>query len=193
MNGLILSWLFESRLSGYYRGVYLILMISIIGYYFFLLVLCFHIYSLDYSSWYFNIWRFFSFCYYCLLFVLFWLFSGLGSRRIHPVVQKAPRWRGGCRFHQAVYLPTLNSQWSYLSCFHVYYLDYSSWYFNIWCFFSLCYYCLLFVLFWLFSANIIAIIVIIAIIYSYPKQHSNVSYCSVLWFYQLTYIRRHNC
>ena len=44
--------------------------------------------------------------------------SGLGSRRTHPAVRRAPRWRGGCHFHQAVYLPTLNSQWSYLSVCH---------------------------------------------------------------------------
>ena len=53
--------------------------------------------------------------------VLWWhwfgrsLRPGLRSSRTHPVVPMAPRWRGGCHFHQAVYLPTLNSQWSYLS------------------------------------------------------------------------------
>ena len=45
-----------------------------------------------------------------------WSFSPAWEAvELTPLVRRAPRWRGGRHFHLSGYLPTLTSQWSYLS------------------------------------------------------------------------------
>ena len=42
---------------------------------------------------------------------LVWSFSPAWEAvELTPLVWRVPRWRGGCHFHQAVYLPRLSSQ-----------------------------------------------------------------------------------